>query len=45
MIILEDLFPKITILFINDITVKGLYTDYDRELILSRIRRFIYEYL
>jgi hypothetical protein len=25
--------------------VKGLYTDYDRELILPGIRRFVYEYL
>jgi hypothetical protein len=45
MIILEDLFPKITILFIDDIAVKGLYMDYNRELILPGIRRFVYEYL
>jgi hypothetical protein len=42
--ILEDLFPKIAILFINDIIVKGLYLDYNEEIILPGIQRFVYEY-
>ena len=32
-------------LFINNIRVKGLYTDYSRELKLFKIRRFIFEHL
>ena len=45
MTILEDLFPKIAMPFIDDIAVKGPYTDYDGELILPGIRRFVYEHL
>jgi hypothetical protein len=32
-------------LFINNIKVKGLYTDYSRELKLLRVRRFVFEHL
>ena len=42
--ILENLFPKIAILFINNIGVKGPYIDYNRQLILLGIRRFVFEY-
>ena len=45
MIILEDLFPKVAIPFLNNIRVKGLYLDYNREIKLPGIRRFIYKYL
>ena len=31
--------------FIDDIRVKGLYTNYSRELKLLRIRRFVFEHL
>jgi hypothetical protein len=31
--------------FIDDIRVKGLYTNYSRELKLPRIRRFVFKYL
>ena len=40
--ILEDLFPKIAILFINNIRVKGPYIEYNRQLILFGIRYFIF---
>ena len=33
------------ILFIDDIRVKGLYINYNKELKLSKIRRFVFEYL
>ena len=32
-------------LFLNNIGVKGLYSDYNGEIKLPGIRRFIYEYL
>jgi len=31
--------------FLNNVRVKGLYTDYDREEVLPRIRRYILEYI
>jgi hypothetical protein len=31
--------------FIDDIRVKGLYTNYNKELKLLKIRRFVFEYL
>jgi hypothetical protein len=43
--ILEDLFPAIAMLFIDDIKVKGLYTDYKGELKLLRVRRFVFKHL
>jgi len=45
MTILEDLFLAIAMPFIDDIRVKGLYTNYNRELKLFRICRFVFEYL
>jgi hypothetical protein len=39
------LFLAITMLFIDDIRVKGPYTDYSRKLKLPKVRRFIFEYL
>jgi hypothetical protein len=32
-------------LFIDNIRVKGLYTDYSRELKLFRVYRFVFEHL
>jgi hypothetical protein len=43
--ILEDLFLAIAMLFIDNIRVKGLYTDYSRKLKLLRIRRFVFKHL
>jgi len=45
MTILEDLFPKIAMPFIDDIGVKGPYTDYGGALILPGIRRFVFEHI
>ena len=39
------MFLAIAILFIDNIKVKGLYTDYSKELKLLRICRFIFEHL
>jgi hypothetical protein len=39
------LFLAIAILFINNIKVKGLYTNYSKELKLPKIRRFVFEHL
>jgi len=39
------LFLAIAMPFIDDIRVKGLYTNYSRELKLLRIRRFVFEHL
>jgi hypothetical protein len=39
------LFLAIVILFIDNIKVKGLYTNYSKKLKLLRICRFIFEYL
>jgi hypothetical protein len=43
--VLEGLIPDIAIPFLDDIVVKGLYTDYDREEALPRIRYYILEYI
>ena len=43
--ILKDLFLAIAILFIDNIRVKGLYTDYNKELKLLKICRFIFKHL
>lgn len=45
MTILEDLFPTIAMPFLDDIGVKGPYTDYNGEETLPGIRRFVYEHL
>jgi hypothetical protein len=39
------LFLAIAILFIDNIKVKGLYTDYSKKLKLLRVYRFIFEHL
>jgi hypothetical protein len=44
-LILEDINPEVVKLFIDDISVKGLYTNYNREEVLLSIRRFILEYI
>ena len=43
--ILEDLFLAIAMLFIDNIRVKGLYTDYSKKLKLLRICRFVFKHL
>ena len=43
--ILKDLFLAIAMLFIDNIKVKGLYTDYNKELKLFKICRFVFEHL
>lgn len=45
MTILEDLFPNIAMPFLDDIGVKGPYTDYDGEEKFPGVRRFVYEHL
>jgi len=45
MTILEDLFLAVAIPFIDNIRVKGLYTDYSKELKLLGICRFVFEHL
>jgi len=45
MTILEDLFPYITMPFLDDIRVKGPYTDYDSEETLLGIQRFVFEHI
>jgi hypothetical protein len=45
MMILEELFLKVIILFINNINVKGLYIDYNRELKLLEVYHFVFEHL
>jgi hypothetical protein len=44
-LILEDINPEVAKPFVNDVSVKGLYTNYDREEALPSIRRFILEYI
>ena len=39
------MFLAIAIPFIDDIKVKGLYINYNKELKLLRIRRFVFKYL
>jgi hypothetical protein len=39
------LFLIIAMLFIDNIKVKGLYTDYSKELKLFKVCRFIFEHL
>ena len=45
MTILEDLFPRVAMPFVDNIGVKGPYTDYDNELALLGIRCFVFEHL
>ena len=44
-IILEDYFPKVAMLFVDDIRVKGPYINYDNKLAFPGIRRYVYEYI
>ena len=44
-IILKDYFPKVTMPFVDDIRVKGFYTNYDNKLAFPGIRRYVYEYI
>ena len=39
------MFLAIAMLFIDNIKVKGLYTDYSKKLKLFKVRRFIFEHL
>jgi hypothetical protein len=43
--ILEDLFPKVAMPFLDDIGVKGPFTNYNGEFKLPGIRRFVYEHI
>ena len=43
--ILEDLFLTITMLFLDNIRIKGPYINYNNIKKLPRIYRFIYKYL
>jgi len=44
-LILKDINPEIAKPFINDVGVKGPYTNYDGEEALLGIRRFILKYI
>ena len=44
-LILEDINPEMAKPFVDDVGVKGPYTDYDGEEALPGIRRFILEYI
>jgi hypothetical protein len=43
--ILEPLLNYIAIPFMDDVGVKGLYTDYSNKEVLPGIRRFVYEHV
>src|SRR6266536_6522666 len=45
MTILEDLFLKVAMSFLDNIRVKGPYSDYDNKLKLLGIRRFVFKHL
>ena len=44
-LILEDINPEIAKPFIDDVGIKGPYTDYDGEEALPGIRRFILKHI
>jgi hypothetical protein len=44
-LILEDINPEIAKPFVDDVGIKGPYTDYDGEEALLNIRRFILEHI
>ena len=44
-IILKDLFLKVAMPFLNNIRVKGLYSNYNNKLKLLEIRYFVFKYL
>src|SRR6266516_7975491 len=43
--ILDNLFPTIVMPFVDNIRVKGPYTNYSNKEALPRIRRYVYEYI
>jgi hypothetical protein len=45
MTILQDLWPAVAMPFVDDVGIKGPYTDYNGEMKLPGIRRFVYEHL
>ncbi len=44
-LILEDINLVVVMPFLDDVGVKGTYTDYDREEVLPGIQRYILEYI
>jgi hypothetical protein len=44
-LILEDINPEVAMPFLDDVSVKGLYTDYNGEEVLPGIQRFILEHI
>jgi hypothetical protein len=44
-LILEDINPKVAIPFLNDVSIKGPYTNYNGEEALPDIQRFILEHI
>jgi len=44
-LVLEDICPGVAMPFLDDIGVKGPYTDYDGEEVLPGIRRYIFEHI
>ena len=45
MTILEDIFPKVAMPFLDDVGVKGPYSDYSGEEKLPGVRRYVFEHL
>ena len=43
--ILEDLIPDVSLPFLNDIGVKGLYTTYGNEEVCPGVRRYVMEHI
>jgi reverse transcriptase-like protein/integrase-like protein len=43
--ILRELFPKVAMPFVDDVVVKGPYTNYDNVECIPGIRRFVFEHL
>jgi len=44
-LILKDINPEVAKPFVDDINIKGLYTNYNGEEALLNIRRFILKYI
>ena len=44
-LILEDICPAVVMPFLDDIGVKGPYTDYDGEEVLPGIRKYVFEHI
>ena len=45
MTILKDLFLHITMPFIDNVRVKGLYTDYNNVELIPRVRQFVFKHI